>query len=229
MLTFVEPQLSSDPPIAEVSKAFNWADRLSLELVRAHCRIDDIPGTDDLQLNLYRAAAIESAEQYTGLLLAGQRTIMEPIQGPSHPRPGKTTYRYRLKYPAADGYVYLYGGPLNARATFMVPPGSRSIDVPIQTGYIDLSNCCDPCSSHHLNQGMMAAYLAGYPTVDVVPAGIVLGCLHFIAWVVAHPGDELLTMRNRLDSRGGAGVYGSNYIALVSGALETWKTYTDDM
>jgi hypothetical protein len=37
-----------------------------------------------------------------------------------------------------------------------VSRGSRVIQVPIRTGIIDLSNCCDPCAEHHLNAGMMA-------------------------------------------------------------------------
>jgi hypothetical protein len=219
-----------ESPLAEKTETFDWRERLSMELIRNHTKTDYVPGVDDMQLDLYRDAAIESAEQYTGHLLACQRTVMEPIQGPASTRPGKFTYRHKLRWPVADGHVYLYGAPHAADNThLMVKPGSRVIDVPIRTGYIDLSNCCDPCASHRINNGMMAAYLAGYPSINDVPAGIVLGCLHFITWVVEHPGDELLTMRNRLDSRGGAGVYGTNYIALSSGALEQWKQYTDDI
>jgi hypothetical protein len=85
--------------------AFDWIARLSIEAIRSHTKTDDIPGVTEQQLILYRAAAIEAAERYTGLLLAGSRTITEPIQGPRHPKPGKFTYRHDLKYPSADGYV----------------------------------------------------------------------------------------------------------------------------
>ena len=122
---------------------------------------------------------MEAAERYTGQLLAGQRTITEPIQGPKHPKPGKLTYRYNLKYPSADGFIHLYGGPASARRTFVVPVGSRRIDVPIVTNYINLSNCCDPCSDWHLNGGMLATYRAGFKCADDVPAGVVLGCLMY--------------------------------------------------
>lgn len=216
----------SEPPL-ETGKtiAFDWSRRLSLETIRQHTKTDDVPGVTNEQLDLYRASAIEAAELFTGLLLAGQRTVTESIQGPSSARPGKLTYRHQLKYPSADGYVYLYGGlhPADNRA-FQVPPGSRWINVPIRSGMLDLSNCCDPCSSHHLNGGMMAAYKAGYKCVEDVPSGIVLGCLQYVAWVVEHPGDELLTQRNRIEARS-VGVDGSNNVAWVSGALETWRLY----
>jgi hypothetical protein len=87
--TVVPPEQSSTPPIPEgPATVFDWSARLSIEAVRQHCKLDDTPGVADGQLILYRAAAIEAAERYTGLLLAGQRTVTEPIQGPSRPRPG---------------------------------------------------------------------------------------------------------------------------------------------
>jgi hypothetical protein len=233
MLTIVQEPVRPRfaPPLAEAVKPFNWSERLSLELIRAHTKTDDIPGVDDIQLQLYRDAAIESAEQYTGHLLACQRTISEPVQGPAAVKPGHYSYSHRLRYPSADGFIYLYGAAHGGdNQLVMTTPGTRKVVIPVRTGFLDLTNCCDPCAQpHYVNGGMLAQYLAGYPSVEAVPAGIVLGCLHYIAWVVEHPGDELLTMRNRLDSRGGAGVYGSNYIALSSGALEQWKTYTDDI
>jgi hypothetical protein len=73
---------------------------------------------------------------------------------------------------------------------------------------------------------MMAAYRAGFKSPDDVPAGVVIGCLQFIAWIIEHPGDELLTQRNRKDnSTKVGGVSGNNNIAMVSGALEAWRMY----
>ncbi|TAI61585.1 hypothetical protein [Bradyrhizobium sp. Leo170] len=213
------------PPEAQQTIEFDWSGRLSLDTIRQHSKTDDVPGVTDEQLRLYRASAIEACERYTGLLLSGQRTVVEPVQGPASARPGKLTYRYRLQYPVADGIVYLYGSPDPAdNRAFRVLPGSRSIDVPIRKDYINLSNCCDPCATWHLNGGMMIAYKAGYACVDDVPAGIVLGCLQYIAWVIEHPGDELMTQRNRIEARS-VGVDGSNNVAWVSGALETWRIY----
>jgi len=211
--------------------SFDWDSRLSLDVIRAHTKTDDIPAVLDEQLKLYRASAIESAEQYTGLLLSGQRTITEPIQGPARVRPGHSYYTFRLKYPSADGYVYLYGGThVNDNTAFRVPEGSRRIKVPIRIGYIDMSNCCDPCAKPgHMNGGMMAAYKAGYRDIDSIPVGVIHGMLQYIAWCVEHPGDELLTQRNRVETRAGlAGLQGSNNIAMISGALETWVRFDDE-
>ncbi|MBO4228444.1 hypothetical protein [Bradyrhizobium neotropicale] len=219
------PYRPSDEPPLEPGQStdFDWSGRLSLDTIRQHTKTDDVPGVTDEQLRLYRAAAIEAAERYTGMLLSGQRTVIEPIQGPASVRPGN--YRYRLQYPVADGFVHLYGSPdPNDNRAFRVPQGSRSVQVPIRKDYLNLSNCCDPCATWHLNGGMMAAYRAGYACVDDVPAGIVLGCLQFIAWLVEHPGDELMTQRNRIEARS-VGVDGSNNVAWVSGALETWRIY----
>jgi hypothetical protein len=214
----------------EVTK-FNWSDRLSIDAIRAHTKTDDIPGVTDEQLELYRQASLEAAEMFTGLLLAGQRTVIEPIEGPSSPKPGRMYYLHTLQYPVADGIVYLYGGSSAAdNRVFTVKPGSRTVKVPIATGYIDLSCPCDPCSSaHHLNGGMMAAYKAGFKCPADVPAGVVVGCLQYIAWIVEHPGDELMTQRNRKDnSTKIGGVSGSNNIAMVSGALESWRLYDNE-
>ena len=219
----------TEPPLPEgKGTPFDWDARLSLDTIREHTKTDDVPAVTDSQLRLYRRASIESAEHYTGLMLAGQRNILEPIQGPSRVRPGHTHYNHKLQHPVADGWVYLYGSPapyyFHDNVTFRVPIGTRTIKVPIRTGLLDMSNCCDPCSTHNINAGQMAAYKAGFASPDDVPAGVVLGCLQFMAWVVEHPGDELLTSRNRLEGRAGA-VAGSNNIALVSGALEIWRQY----
>jgi hypothetical protein len=57
-----------------------------------------------------------------------------------------------------------------------------------------------------------------------VPKGITLGMLQFVAWILEHPGDILLTVRNKEDNST-KGLMGSNNIALASGAIETWRQY----
>lgn len=238
MLRPVPPPPVQPPPFgAGQSTAFDWSERLSIDVIRNHTKTDDIPAVTDEQLALYRAAALEAAEFFTGQLLSGQRTMTEPVEAAPPSKVSKAaslshqalSYRYELRYPVADGLVYLYGGshPSDNRV-FRVAAGSRVIRVPITTGLVDTSNCCDPCANHQYNSGLMAAYKAGYESPDKVPAGIVLGCLQFIAWVVEHPGDELVTQRNRKDnSTKVGGVSGSNNIAMVSGALETWRLYDE--
>jgi hypothetical protein len=227
-----EQHYQADRPPIEPDRLtkFGWDKLLSMDMIRQHTKTDDVPGVTDDQLELYRASSIEAAELYTGMLLAGQRTVVEPVQGSPSQRPGKLTYKFRLRYPVADGMVYLYGGSHPAdNVTFTVPPGTRSIRVPVRTGLLDLSNCCDPCATHFLNRGMMVAYKAGFRCLEDVPRGIVVGCLQYIAWIVEHPGDELMTQRNRKDnSTKIGGVSGSNNIAMVSGALESWRLYDNE-
>ena len=219
-----KPLNVSPIPIGE-EKTFDWDARLGIEFIRSHAKIDDVPTVTDDQLRLYRSASMESAQQYTGLLLSGQRTVEEAVEVPSNTRTYRMTYLYRLKYPSADGYVYLYGGNhVNDRTMFRIAPGMRKIRIPIRKDFIDLSNCCDPCSVMNINGGMLISYRAGYKSVQDVPATIVLGMLQFITWCIEHPGDELLTQRNRVETRAGlAGLQGSNNIAMISGALETWR------
>lgn len=232
MFTVVEPKPLDRPPLPPgQTQLFDWDAKIGIDMIRAHAKIDDTPAVLDDQLRLYRASAIEAAEQYTGLLLSGTKTVTELVEGPYRVRPGQMTYEHRLRYPCADGYVYLYGGNhVNDNATFMVPPGARRVKVPIRKDRVDLSNCCDPCAKPwHVNGGMMAAYKAGYASLDEVPTGVIHGMLQYITWCVEHPGDELLTQRSRVETRAGlAGLQGSNNIAMISGALETWVRFDED-
>lgn len=253
MLTLgtVPPPPPAQPPYmpGEIN-ALDWSHRLSLEIIRTHTKTDEIPTVTDEQLAFYRACAVEAAEKYTGMLLAANRTVTELAQSPASARykqmsymltymniaylsrPPRTgmTYAHRMQWPSADGTVYLYGGRYrNEQRILHIKPGSRVVSVPIQTGWLDMTNCCDPCSSHYYNEGMMLAYRAGFGCVDDVPNGVVLGMLMYLAWALMHPGDELLTQRNRIETRAGlAGLQGSNNIAMVSGALELWRTFDNE-
>jgi hypothetical protein len=219
------PSLNAPPFPIGVDTPFDWEARLGIEFIRSHAKIDDVPSVMDEQLRFYRSAAIESCEAYTGLLLNSQRTVSEAIEGPSRVKIDRDYYTHRLQYPVADGYVYLYGGNHpNDNRTFRVPLGTRKIKVPIVKDFIDLSNCCDPCARMVNNGGMLAAYKAGYKSIDDVPTTALLGMLQFISWCIEHPGDELLTQRNRVETRAGlAGLQGSNNIAMICGAIETWR------
>ena len=228
MLNFVvEPpkdRFASPLPVGQ-KEPLDWSTLLSIELIRQHTKTDDVAGVSDPMLDLYRRAAVEAAELYTGALLTTQMTVTEPIQGPARPKFGKLTYKHKLKYPVADGLVHLYGSQnVNANHAIRIPANTRTIHVPIWTGFIDLTNCCDPCASHHLNADMMAAYKAGYKCPEDVPKGITLGMLQFVAWILEHPGDILLTVRNKEDNST-KGLMGSNNIALASGAIESWRQY----
>jgi len=216
----VRPQPVPDerPPNGEFEK-FDWTARLSIEMVRQHTKTDDTPGVSDEMLKLYRQASIEAAEMYTGMLLSGKKTVTETIRIPENW--SRQFLRHQLRYPVAqDGFAYLYGRSL----TFKIPvaAGQQSVRIPRLSHIPDFTNCCDPRTT----SDMMLLYWAGFSCANDVPAGIVLGCLQYIAWVVEHPGDELLAMRNKMDaSNASGGVHGMSNIALISGALETWRQY----
>jgi hypothetical protein len=215
----VQPPPPNERPPNGKFEAFDWAGQLSIEMVREHTKTDDVPGVSDEMLRLYRAAAIEAAEFYTGALLAGKKTLTEIVHLPKNwYRP---YHRHQFRYQISDdGFAYLFGRSINI--PLPVTSGQQSIRIPNVSHIPDFSNCCDPCAS--ASNDMRIMYKAGYSSPDQVPAGIVMGCLQFIAWMVEHPGDELLAMRNKLDASAGA-VKGQSNVALISGALEQWRQY----
>ncbi len=228
MFGTVKHTTGREPPLPlDRVTVIDWDAVLSLDMIRQHTKTDDVPQVTDDQLRLYRKAAVEAAEKYTGLMLSKQITVTEPIRrkstGVSFMNSGKSSYKYRLQYPVSDGVVYVYGGRTpDENRTFLVPKNTRTITVPVRNGMLDMSNCCDPCAANHLNDGLIAMYKAGFACAEDVPATVLLGILQFLAWVCEHPGDELLTQRNTFGQREG-GTFGSNNIAMASGALETWR------
>jgi hypothetical protein len=215
------PQLPppNQPPPQGAFEPFDWAGRLSLEMVREHTKTDDAPGVTDEMLRLYRQAAIEAAEFYTGMLLRGKKTLTEIVRVPRNVI--KPYYKHTFRYQVADdGFAYLYGRSINM--PIPVISGQSSVRIPHLHHIPDFTNCCHPS----FTDDMRILYWAGYSCPAKVPAGIVMGCLQFIAWVVEHPGDELLAMRNKTDaSNVGGGVHGNANVPLISGALETWRQY----
>jgi|SRR6187431_78811 hypothetical protein len=199
----------------------DWDQYLSMDIIRQHTKTDDVPGVTDEQLRLYRRAAVEAAEFYTGLTLNKQKILSEIIPMPKR-RPGHEYHIVKLKYASSDGIVYVYGDNRNPE-TIHITPNTRKVRMQSRFFYNpDMSNCCDPCAV--ATNGLRIMYRAGFSCAAQVPAGVLLGILQFIAWVVEHPGDEVLSMRNTLSARGGA-IIGTNNIALVSGALESWRQF----
>ena len=207
---------------------------MPIELIRVHTKTDDIPSATDEQLMLYRKAAIESAEQFTGMLLSGSRAITEQVIIDITSRTMLRGYgKYTLEFPSMDGRVYLYG---NGDSRLLnIKPRTRKIRVPLSGITLDLSsNCCrtpcgaSPCAEPESASGMfsetMVLYRTGFGSCKDVPTGIVLGCLKFVAWCITHPGDEILAVRNRTITRSSL-VDGTNNVAWASGALELWRQY----
>lgn len=226
------PQVAT--PDLGPAKPFDLAKWIPISLIREHTKTDDVPSVSDDQLGMYRMAGIEACEQYTGFLLREQRSIVEPVQQPMHMRTLKRGYfTHTLQYPSLDGVVYLYGAPQNAHAlTIRIAIGSRRVRVPVMMANLDLSSsCCRPIcdTGAEINGGMQLMYRAGFKSnaegvPEGVPAGLTLGILKYIAWSITHPGDMLLTVRNRESSDEGL-VRGTNNAAWASGALELWRQY----
>lgn len=201
---------------------------LPISLIRTHTKTDDVPHVTDEQLMLYRQTAFEVAEKYTSMLLTEVRVITENV-AIKPPRRHRPYYKHRLRYQTADGRAYLYGGGA-ANVALEVEPGKREIRVPVMHNAIDASSCCNPCSDGRgINFGMKVTYRAGFDCTrgQGLPAGILVGILKFIAWMVQNPGDEILTVRNR-EAGESTGIIGTNNGAWASGAIEQWRIYVDD-
>jgi hypothetical protein len=61
------PNVVVDPLREGDERNINWDEYVSIDLIRRHTKTDDIPAVTDEQLKLYRAAAVEAAEFYSGL------------------------------------------------------------------------------------------------------------------------------------------------------------------
>lgn len=214
-------------PVITGLKEFDLEARLPISLIRTHTKTDDVPHVTDEQLRLYRDAAFEAAELYTGLLFRRQRQITEETSTDYSARTlRRGYYTHRLKYPSADGLVYLYG-TRNGTRSFNVEPGERLVRIPVTHWAIDADPCCAPRCSGALNHGQRLMYRAGYSCTDDIPQGIIVGVLKFIAWLITNPGDEIMTVRNRL-AGDSAGIIGTNNGAWASGAIEQWRMYVSE-
>lgn len=206
---------------------FKLDDLLPIDLIRVHTKTDDIPSVTDEQLTLYRQAALESAEQYTGFVFSGSKPIQEVIDKAYSNRDlQRGFFTYNLKFPSMDGIVYLYG--TGQSLVLHTRIGSRSVKIPVLGMSLDVSSACcrGPCDGEigKLNPGARVLYRTGFESIDAVPAGIKLGMLKFCAWCITHPGDEITAVRNRTITRSSL-VDGTNNVAWASGAIEMWRQY----
>jgi hypothetical protein len=193
---------------------------VSLEMIRLHCKLDDIGGVSDPQLALYRRAAFEAAEQYTGRAWTGERYRVQSIASKNRDRrTGKI--RVRLDEATVDGVIVVTGGVRDD--VLAVSPGTTEIMLPVYLDVIDVADCCNGCDTP-INYGLSIRYKAGACKADDIPAGIVIGVLKFIAWNVENPGDTLITVNDGQQS-GRQGISGTNNGTWGSGAIEQWRQY----
>lgn len=217
-------------PTVGDAAAFDLDKMLSLDTIRVHTKTEDVPAVTDTQLEIYRKAALEAAEQYTGLLLRGNKQQIEAIDFTPTKRDQMKGYRrYNTQYPVSDGLVYIYGSRDGlGNRTIRVTPGTTEVRLPITHVALDASSCCNPNPCHQAGDwGLQIMYRAGYPKCEDVPSGILLGMLKYIAWNITHPGDEFSSVRNR-ESVEGLAMQGTNNISWASGAIELWRQYNPD-
>ena len=198
---------------------------LPMELIRQHTKTDDVINVTDEQLALYRGAAFEAAELFTNTLWTGLAVVQEHAEAKPNRRMFRKTTYMKLAFPTIDGVVSLFGlvGGRNETQSLRVQPGTRKIYVPTIFEAMDVTDCCHP-ERGAVNFGLNIIYRTGTANVKDVPEGIKVGCLKYIAWSHANPGDELLTVRNRLGTTE-TGLIGTNDAAWASGAVETWRRY----
>jgi hypothetical protein len=216
------PEVVAQPaPLMELPEGHEIsADNiLSIDLIRTHTKTDDVVGVTDEQLRLYRKSSLEAAEQYSGLLINNTVRLTEEVSLPRDilyyvGRPKKHTLRYQL----ADRRVMIRGMAGNYMREFDI--GTREIYIDPQLPSIDFS-CRNGPNGYNKTT---ITYIAGFAKIDDIPGGIVLGCLKYIAWCVANPGDVLMTVRNTQKSNN-ATIIGTNNIPWSSGALELWRQY----
>lgn len=201
---------------------------LPLASIRAHTKTDDVVSVPDAQLELHRSAAIEAAEQFTGLAIRARRRITERVGLPLPPATSfgprrQRDHVHRLKGGSADGVVYAFGSE-GARLDQIVPVpiGATEVRLPASLFGLTLDRCCDPCGG---SGGVLTvSYVVGFRSAGDIPAGVRLGMLKFIAWSIENPGDVMRTVDGATGRTDGV-LQGSNSVALASGALEMWRQY----
>lgn len=217
---------SGDAPLTAVD-VFALDSVLSLDDIRTHTKTDDVPAVTDFQLRLYRKAAFEEAEKYTGLLLTGQKIITENVQPPTFTYRNAqlgTKFKYRLQYAAAQDFVWFYG--LKQRRPDRVPvlPGSQEILLPRIFDDFGMG-CCNPCGGDGYAK---LQYVAGFSCVEDLPATLLLGVLKYIAHVVENPGDFVVMQGVGGGRKTGGDIAAAANPAWASGAIEMWRTLRSD-
>lgn len=213
--------------------AFDLDEILPLEFVREHTKTDDIPTVTDEQLLLYRSAAFEAAEAYTGLIFTKKKAIIEEVERPK-PVYGDwgvhvpQRHRHYLRFPVAEPRIYYYGLKSMAPQELHVAVGKSYVDLPVH--HLDFMgmNCCNPCGNSDEHYGRLQ-YMAGYSCVEELPSILIQGVLKYIAHSVENPGDVVITVTQAGIARNqGARLYDASNPSLASGAIELWRVLKSD-
>jgi len=167
---------------------------LPLADVRSHCRIDDVEVVSDQVLKLYREAAFDTAALFVDLDLDPDPYTTETIPFPNGPK------AHTLQFPALDGIVTVSMGGTRS-FNVVIPPGTRTIVVgpgvpapganPLDCGTCDASPSVIPSNYYGIpEQPISLRYRSNACSGPSVPAGVKIGMLQMISWLVGHPGDS---------------------------------------
>lgn len=217
---------SGDAPLTAVA-AFDLENVISIADIRSHTKTDDVPAVTDFQLKLYRKAAFETAQEYTGLLIMGQRVITEDVNPPvfTYARAdAQNTFEHRLQFAVAQNFVWYYGLKQQRPDRTPVAIGSSTIKLPRKFDDFGMG-CCNPNGgeSHAKIQ-----YVAGYSCTEELPAVLLLGALKYIAHVVENPGDFVTMQGTSGGKRSGGDIAAAANPAWASGAIEMWRSIKRD-
>lgn len=204
------------PVLASVSHDMELV--LPISMIREHTKTDDVATVSDAQLVLYRKAAVETAEEYTGLLIGSKRPITEPVLQPNVGYQ-RQTFVHNTRFSFADPLAYYFGLRNMPTTTLQVPVGAQSVILPIMSSAFGM-DCCNPCPTVATMGQLM--YMAGYGCEADIPARFVVGALKYIAHLIENPGDMV-----RASDRQMTGLAGNNP-ALASGAIDIWRTIKPD-
>lgn len=214
--TFDQPEIAAD-----------YEKLLPLELIRQHTKTDDTPRVTDAQLDLYRQAAFEACEQYTGLVWDRVFSVTENVDKPLHDRRGRRRTKFILRHAVFDDYLYMYGDGVLKPVRVDVEPGERTVYLPVVHEVMDANSCCNPCGMGGENWRIKVLYRTGQDPKRGAPAMLKLGCLKFIAWAIQNPGDVVMTVQNASRAQA-SGIVGTNNGAWASGAIEDWRVLVRD-
>lgn len=215
------------PPASGSVTAFDLNELVSIDMLRQHTKTEDIPSVTDEQIALYRKAAVQSAEKYTGKMLLGTKSIVEPVDLPGNA--ASTNRRSNHFYHTAKNQfsspiAWLYGHKNRAPVQVQAPVGERRIKLPLIIDTFGIG-CCNPCADIPQSQLL---YTAGYSCIEEMPAGIALGVLKYVAHVMENAGDIVVaTNEAGGSSTGSMGVGAAADPAVASGALAIWRATVD--
>lgn len=202
---------------------FKQEEVLPLDTIREHTKTDDTPQVTDRQIELYRATAFEQAELYTGRVILGAATVQEAFKVDASVEGfRRKARRLKLTYLPMEQFVNIMEVGAGGRKQVPHKRNSRNLDLPNECFNLDITSCCRGGSGFDFD--VKVQYRTGYNSKEDIPSTILYGCLKFITWAIANPGDELLTVRNRLGTTE-TGLIGTNNGAWASGAIEHWMSY----